>query len=49
MDEMDGWKQRDITFFGSWVLILTLLFILRGRFWARFGDVGDSWAGLDYC
>lgn len=43
------WKQRVITFFGSWVLILTLPFISRGRFWARFGDVGDSWVGLDYC
>lgn len=37
---MDKWKQRDITFFGSWVPILTLPFITRGRFWARFGKVG---------
>lgn len=40
-----GVKQRlavgdNDNFFWSWVLLLTLLFISRGRFWARFGMVG---------
>lgn len=34
------WKQRDNNIFGGWVLLLTLLFFSRGRFWARFGKVG---------
>lgn len=52
---MDGCESEGgcwgCNIFWSWVLILTLPFILRGRFWARFGTVGIvelDWAGLGW-
>lgn len=44
---MDGWKQRDITFFGAGCLYAAICLErpILGEIW----EGGDSWVGLDYC